>query len=67
MKSRRVEILDELERDLAVTPEESEKLWSLRRYSTMDANEYLDFLLAFTRGIPPSREPSPQPAELFEL
>ncbi len=68
MRSRRaVESLDELERDLAVTPDESERLWLLRSYNAMNAEEYLAFLVACTRDLPPSREPSPEPEELFEL
>jgi hypothetical protein len=67
MPSKKVEPLDELAGDLALTPEQNDQLWRVRRLNRMSPQEYLEFLLAFTEGVPPSREVSPEPEELFEL
>jgi hypothetical protein len=63
----KVEPLDELAGDLALTRDENEQLWRVRRLNRMNAREYLDFLVAFTERVPPSREVLPEPKELFEL
>ena len=61
-----VEPLDELARELALTSAENEQLWRLRRLNQMGPSEYLDFLLAFTKNVPASREIS-GPDEPFEI
>ncbi len=62
-----VEPLDELARELVLTPEQNEQLWRVRDLNRMDPKQYLDFLLAATKDLPPSREILPPPKELFEL
>lgn len=67
MPSRKpVEPLDELAKELTLTPEENEQLWRVRRLNRMGPDEYLHFLLAFTKDLPASREIS-GPDEPFEI
>ena len=61
-----VEPLDELAKELALTPEENQQLWRVRSLNRMGPAEYLDFLLAFTKDLPASREIS-GPDEPFEI
>jgi hypothetical protein len=67
MPSKKVEPLDELAVDLALTRQQNDQLWRVRHLNRMNSQEYLDFLLAFTEGVAPSREVLPEPEELFEL
>jgi hypothetical protein len=64
---KRIEPLAELERDLALSPEENEALWRIRRLNAMDPHEYLRFLLAATKDMPASRQTPPADTEPFEL
>lgn len=64
---KQIDLLDELERDLALSPEENEALWRIRGLNAMDPHEYLQFLLQATKDTPASRETPPADAEPFEL
>lgn len=64
---KRIEPLDELERDLALSAEDNEALWRIRRLNAMDPHEYLRFLLQTTKDMPASREIPPIDFEPFEL
>lgn len=66
--TKRVEPLDTFEIDVPITPEDVAALARAREESyRMDADEYLQFLLAVTRNLPPSREPDGPWPEPFEL
>ena len=65
--TKRVEPLDTIETDVPTTPADNLALWRVRELNTMDPYEYLEFLVRFTKDLPPSREidgPWPEPFEL---
>ena len=68
MPSRKpVEPLDEFERDVPTTPEDNELLWRVRELNSMNSADYLAFLLAVTKDLPPSRETNRDTDEPFSL
>jgi len=64
---RRVEPLDTFEEDVPTTAADNAALWRARDLNAMDPHEYLDFLIRFTKGLPPSRETNSDTDEPFEL
>lgn len=50
------EPLLEFEKDVPTTAADNEALWRARDRNAMGPREYLEFLLAFTEGVPASRE-----------
>ena len=62
-----VEPLDTFEIDVPTTPEDNEALWRVRQLNTMSPEEYLQFLLTFTKNLPPSRETNSDSDEPFVL
>jgi hypothetical protein len=68
MQSRKpVEPLDTIEADVPTTDADNLALWRVRELNVMDSYEYLDFLVRFTRDLPPSRTPDGPWPEPFEL
>lgn len=51
-----VEPLLNFEADVPTTAADNEALWRVRALNPMGPREYLEFLLTFTEGVPPSRE-----------
>lgn len=68
MRSKKpVEPLDTFETDVPVTAADNMALWRARKHDLMSPQEYLDFLLQFTKDLPPTGEidgPWPHPFEL---
>lgn len=68
MQSKKpVEPLDTFEADVPITPADNIALWRVRELDVMSPQEYLEFLVRFTRDLPPSGEidgPWPEPFEL---
>ena len=56
MPSRKpVEPLDTFARDVPITAADNEAMWHARELNDMDPHEYLQFLLTFTKDLPPDR------------
>lgn len=64
---KRVEPLDTFEVDVPTTAADNTALWIARDHTAMDPHEYLDFLIRFTKNLPPSRETNSDSDEPFEL
>ena len=64
---KRVELLDTFEQDVPTTVSDNEALWQVRDLNQMNPDEYLEFLLAFTAHLTPSRETNSDSDEPFTL
>ena len=64
---KRVQPLDSFEVDVPTTAADNEALWRIRQLNSMNPDEYLQFLLALTKGLPPSRETNSDSDEPFTL
>jgi hypothetical protein len=68
MQSKKpVEPLDTFELDVPTTPADNEALWRVRALNAMSPDEYLQFLLTFTKNLPASRETNSDSDEPFVL
>lgn len=67
MRSQKAEPLDTFETDVPVSAADNEALQRARAFNAMDPDEYLRFLLAFTKNVTPSRETNTDADEPFTL
>lgn len=64
---KKAEPLDGLESEVRVSAADNAALQRARALNAMDPDEYLRFLLAFTKTTPPSRETNTDADEPFTL
>lgn len=68
MQSKKpVEPLDTFEADVPMTAADHEAQWRVRELNSMPADEYLLFLLTFTKDLPASRRINSDSDKPFEL